>query len=859
MDEPEGVEPICCIIKDLQSSNLKGDLQVKSKMFEKMNRDCDESNNNLCVSKIQDALASLTVQLKELSIRRRQALNDFLDLKGNIRVFCRVRPFLPDEICGYARRVLTSDTTKLFLRIADDKNKQYSFDKVFHPQSTQEEVFSEIEPVIKSALDGYNVCIFAYGQTGTGKTYSMEGVPSNLGLVPRGIRAIFEQALESNYTFQFTFSMLEIYMGTLRDLLVPQSTKQRVHKACLSIQMNSLGGIEIENLVSIKVSNFEQVKRLYNLGSRSRSTASTKSNLKSSRSHCLTCISLTCSAAPERQKETNKIWMVDLGGSERLLKTQATGRRLEEGKAINLSLSALGDVISALQHKKNHVPYRNSKLTQVLRDSLGSDSKTLMFVHVSPKEEDLCETICSLGFATRVRSIHLESEKSPELQAKKEVEMAKLQQTITELESEQKDVQREIGRLNERLTLLTGFDQSNDVHAKGSLTVTGDLHFNGEVDLHNAKGFKRTSPSLPRFMKPTICSKQKTGSVHLSSTGTRKKSSIPSKMKRSASVYAESITSQAKDTACLSDYGSDFSMSTGYAIQGHGADDDTECSQGTSEYEIKQVIFPEQEKSPRSSMTSLHDGCFNNGSMKVKEINKNKHFTEDWLHLQTTGQTRTHNVGGKRIFAIPVDKRNIMCKQQNRVIYCNQAEIQNFRKRNSGSTKKTNLNGVDSLKSIVLDEARRFIVCSLTDMEDTQLDQNQDHDQVAAERTGGQVQEDLTVVTVLTETSGFRENPISVDSYNEDCSRPEQQENKEGSCMLFRTPRRSLFATHSLQPDQHTDLKESMIHITSCHDEEHGTNGLFLKTIQRLWASVLLGLGIQSLGLGCDFFHGLLH
>ncbi|CAL9133197.1 unnamed protein product [Musa textilis] len=826
-------------------------------MFEKMKHtDCEESNNNPCVSKIQDALASLDVQLKELSIQRRRALNYFLDLKGNIRVFCRVRLFLPDEIRGYARRVLTSDTTKLFLRIADDKNKQYSFDKVFHPQSTQEEVFSEIEPVIKSALDGYNVCIFAYGQTGTGKTYSMEGVPSNPGLVPRGIRAIFEQASESNYAFQFTFSMLEIYMGTLRDLLVPQSTKQRVHKACLSIQMNSLGGIEIENLVSIKVSNFEQVKRLYNLGSRSRSIASTKSNSKSSRSHCLTCISLTCSAAPERQKETNKIWMVDLGGSERLLKTQATGRRLEEGKAINLSLSALGDVISALQHKKNHVPYRNSKLTQVLRDSLGSDSKTLMFVHVSPKEEDLCETICSLGFATRARSIHLESEKSPELQAKREVEMAKLQQTITEVESEQKDVQREIGRLNERLALLTGFDQSNDVHAKGSLIATEDLHFTGEVDLHSAKGFKRTSPSLPRFMKPTICSKQKTGSVHLSSTGTRKKSSIPSKMKRSASVYAESITSQAKDAACLSDYGSDFSMSTGYAIQGHGADDDTEWSQGTSEYEIKQVIFPDQEKSPRSSTTSLHDGCFNNGGIQVKEINKNKHFAEDWLHLQTTGQTRTHNVGGKRIFAIPVDKRNIMCKQQNRVIYCNQAEIQNFSKTNSGPTKKTNLNDVDSLESIELDEARRFIVCSLTDMEDTQPDQNQDHDQVAAERKGGQEQEDLTV---LTETPGFRENPVSVDSYGEDRSRPERQDNKEESCMLPRTTRRSLFATHALQPDQHTDLKESVIRITSCHDEEQGTNGLFLKTIQRLWASVLLGLGIQSLGLGCDFFHALLH
>lgn len=234
-------------------------------------------------------------------------------------------------------------------------------------------MFTEVEPIIKSVIDGYNACIFAYGQTGTGKTFTMEGSADTTGIVPRAIEALFKQAVDCNHAFLISFSMLEIYMGHLKDLLVPKPTKATdPMPPCLSIQTDPKGGIEIDNLVAIKVNDFNQALRLYRLGCRFRTTASTNSNLTSSRSHCMIRVAITCFDAAERRRETNKLWLVDLGGSERVLKTKAWGKRLDEGKAINLSLSALGDVISSLQRKRHHIPYRNSKLTQVLKDSLGN-------------------------------------------------------------------------------------------------------------------------------------------------------------------------------------------------------------------------------------------------------------------------------------------------------------------------------------------------------------------------------------------------------------------------------------------------------------------------------------------------------
>ncbi|KAH9329330.1 hypothetical protein KI387_001438, partial [Taxus chinensis] len=358
-------------------------------------------------------LDALKSHLRVSGNKRRDALNRILDLKGSIRVFCRTRPFLVNETRARPGPTVAPQWEKVMIK-ALGRNKEFHFDKVFLPEATQEDVFTEVEPILRSALDGHNVCIFAYGQTGSGKTYTMEGRQDSPGVVPRTIQELFRQAaLDGTSTFTFTYSMVEVYMRCLQDLLVHRPTRfTDPSPKCLSIQMDAHGGVEIENLREVVVRDFNEAIQWYHIGSRARSTAWTNANEASSRSHCLIRVVIRSSAHEHTHTNISKLWMIDLGGSERLLKTQATSQTMEEGKAINLSLSALGDVISALQKKQSHIPYRNSKLTQILRDSLGHDSKTLMLVHISPKEDDLAETVCSLKFATRARGIQLGRELS---------------------------------------------------------------------------------------------------------------------------------------------------------------------------------------------------------------------------------------------------------------------------------------------------------------------------------------------------------------------------------------------------------------------------------------------------------------
>ncbi|KAK9170638.1 hypothetical protein Syun_002778 [Stephania yunnanensis] len=609
-------DSVCNIIKDLPYEEPFNDyhirnLNLKTQSFE--DKDGDDLGTD--GSMIQVDLAALYADLNTLNSCRRQALNDYLDLKGNIRVFCRIRPITEGEKFGTLRPVVAADSCNVLLRLSESKTKHYCFDKVFHPHSSQvvlvtekltAEVFSEVEPVIKSAVDGYNACIFAYGQTGTGKTFTMEGKPDCPGIVPLAIEALFKQAADSCHSFLFTFSMLEIYMGNLRDLLIPQTAKSTDSVAqCLSVQKDPKGGIEIDNLVTIRVSDFNQAKRLYGLGSRFRSTASTNSNKTSSRSHCLTRVSMTCFDAPERRRETNKLWMIDLGGSERVLKTKAWGRRLDEGKAINLSLSALGDVINALQRRKSHVPYRNSKLTQVLTDSLGEDSKTVMVVHISPKEEDLCETVCSLGFATRVRSVHLGNE-DKEVRAKKEVAMAQLLQRVQQLEYERQDVRKDIKKLKERLhDQLTGTEPSPRERMEVqylSERLPQCKEREERVNVDTAGSFPA---KLPRFMRPTICSRKKASLDEPAAEWVRK---------RSSSVRAESVTLPLK---AISDCGSECSISRTSCLS--FTDYETEYCNNASECEIKMVALPQQKNPHRTNKVESSKGLLLNNSLHDRQ------------------------------------------------------------------------------------------------------------------------------------------------------------------------------------------------------------------------------------------------
>ncbi|KAF7036210.1 hypothetical protein CFC21_046941 [Triticum aestivum] len=383
--------------------------------------------------------------------------------------------------------------------------------------------------------------------------------------------------------------MLEIYMGNLRDLLVPGSkTNGLKNVPSLSIKTDPDGGIEIENLVAVTVNNFQEVKRLYGLGTRLRSTASTMANSTSSRSHCLIRISLTSFDAPERKKARNKIWMIDLGGSERLVKTKATGKRLKEGKAINLSLSALGDVIDALQTKKPHVPYRNSKLTQVLRDSLGCESKTLMLVHIRPNENDLCETVCTLGFATRVRSIRLESEESPEVKTRKEDFLKELEQTVSNLEQECDNIRREIKKLEDTVEHLRGPQTSASTNFATSHPSTQELKIDMSKNVRSLKNHREVPRGLPRFMKPTAASQHRIGLNNNVPSINRMKPPMPPK-RRPSSVYAESVRFPVNAVTWQSECSSECSISmTSDMNWTPSILDGTECSQDASEYEIKQ-------------------------------------------------------------------------------------------------------------------------------------------------------------------------------------------------------------------------------------------------------------------------------
>ncbi|CAH8306220.1 unnamed protein product [Eruca vesicaria subsp. sativa] len=619
------VKSVCNIVKNVSSSEIASKEEDDSVFIQ--------------VQSIRDQLSALTVQANEQNKRRRQILNEFLDLKGNIRVFCRVKPLDSKNM----RAPVASDTRNVILKLTESKRKTYNFDRVFQPDSSQDDVFLEIEPVIKSVIDGYNACIFAYGQTGTGKTFTMEGLPASPGVVPRAIKGLFKQVEQSNHKFVIKFSMLEIYMGNLRDLLVSQGTKPiSPIPPSLLLHTDAKGEIDIENLVTLKVNDFDEVFKLYKIGCRTRATASTDSNSASSRSHCMIRVSITCAGASERRRETNKIWLVDLGGSERVLKTKATGRRFDEGKAINLSLSALGDVINSLQRKNPHIPYRNSKLTQVLKDSLGQDSKTLMLVHVSRKEDDLCETICSLNFATRAKNIHLGQDESKEEQDKKEAVMMNLQKMMEKIEQEREITLKEIRSLNETLEKLTGkphvIEETEVNEIREEVQVTPKLKRNKS---------RRVSDDLPSFMRPTASSNRRLSGTDFSviSHG----SGLKSRRNSMISVRAESMCLPMKkngfDSVCDSSERS-VSKSTCVMLRQNSADDAaTVDSQDISECDIKLVVSEHKPKVQQMGPGSVRKSSSSKmGGTEFSRVNS-------WLHSQS--ENRSYLLHKKQLPATP--------------------------------------------------------------------------------------------------------------------------------------------------------------------------------------------------------------
>lgn len=338
---------------------------------------------------------------------RRRLYNEVIELKGNIRVFCRCRPLNDDEVAKGSTSVVDFESAhenELKITGSDSSKKQFKFDHIFKPEDNQEAVFAQTSPLVVSALDGFNVCIFAYGQTGTGKTFTMEGTNENRGVNYRTLEELFRVSEERSdiMRYELFVSMLEVYNEKIRDLLV-EDANQPAKK--LEIKQSAEGTQEVPGLSEVPVYKTDEVWELLKRGSRVRSVGSTNANELSSRSHCLLRLTVLGKNLVNGQRTRSHLWLVDLAGSERVGKIEVEGERLKESQFINKSLSALGDVISALASKTAHIPYRNSKLTHILQSSLGGDCKTLMFVQISPSSADLGETICSLNFASRVRGV----------------------------------------------------------------------------------------------------------------------------------------------------------------------------------------------------------------------------------------------------------------------------------------------------------------------------------------------------------------------------------------------------------------------------------------------------------------------
>ncbi|XP_033012057.1 LOW QUALITY PROTEIN: kinesin-like protein KIFC2 [Lacerta agilis] len=344
---------------------------------------------------------------REVQLRKKYH-DQLLELKGNIRVLCRLKPLSKDEQQGgEGGTTVAADPADDGCVTASYKGKERTFklDKVFLPQATQEEVFLEIEPLVLSCLNGYNVCIFAYGQTGSGKTYTMEGVSDNPGINQRALQALYQEmeAKRDAWKYLVSLSMVEIYNEVIRDLLAGDPHE----KLDVKLNPDGSGQLHVPGLTSVEVHSLRQIQKMLSLGKRNRATYATNMNERSSRSHALLTVNITGTELASGTQVTGKLNLVDLAGSERVWKSGAQGERLKEAQSINKSLLALGEVIQALRTKQAHVPFRNSKLTYLLQDSLGKGSKTIMMVQISPLEKNVGESICSLKFAQRVCKVEL--------------------------------------------------------------------------------------------------------------------------------------------------------------------------------------------------------------------------------------------------------------------------------------------------------------------------------------------------------------------------------------------------------------------------------------------------------------------
>ena len=369
---------------------------------------------------------------------RNNLVQEIQDVRGNVRVFCRIRPPKTssiDSTCLEIHNSVLSSLPKLTCR-----SGTYSFDHVFGPRSRNSEIYSEAAGVVELVLGGQNVCMLAYGQTGSGKTYTMDGNCDDPGVNRLALQQLFVMKNGMDEDVRIHVSVLEVYNGAIHDLLGDrhiirqQAASSSAHSVTEKLQVRNdpttSQGVHVPGLRKLRVDGLEDVGRLMRKAKYRRSVSSTLMNTYSSRSHLIVEVEV------QRKSSCAKLHLVDLAGSERTERSRVSGVRLTEANQINKSLSALGNVFSALEGRRAHIPFRDSTLTFFLKNSLGGHAKTLMFITVSGDRSDVDETTATLKFGRRVRNVVTARDHN--------VENA---QRLTDLQQRLRKADGEIGRL----------------------------------------------------------------------------------------------------------------------------------------------------------------------------------------------------------------------------------------------------------------------------------------------------------------------------------------------------------------------------------------------------------------------------
>ena len=372
-----------------------------------------ESYKTIDLRNLKDSLLSeqekvhiLTQKLKNEKYLRRKIHNRYMYLRGNLRVMCRVRPFLPSEKINKKSQMETMIINNDSISICQEnkQEKNFEYDYIFDTKSTQKDVYEEVTLLIQSMVQGNNICIIAYGQTCTGKTYTIQGPNSkNPGIVPRAARELFlilNNFSKSNYfeSIRLSLTIIEIYNEQIYNLL-EESTPN------LTMYEDASGNLIIPDLNPISINNFDEANKLFKLAARFRHTSSTEYNDRSSRSHCIFSFQLKLTGKDGRIIRST-LHIIDLAGSERISKSQSKDEKLrKESICINLSLHSLSTVLNSIALKANHIPYRDSKLTHFLKDSLNESYNIMLLLHISPNVKDLSETVSTLQFGERIVKI----------------------------------------------------------------------------------------------------------------------------------------------------------------------------------------------------------------------------------------------------------------------------------------------------------------------------------------------------------------------------------------------------------------------------------------------------------------------